>query len=153
MQFYLNDAKKQHMFAETCLYESVGSLPVMPSLLPPVLWGRSQVSFFLQVWWALWGLGVSLSTILWHSVLFTSYWWRKPEYPQKTIDLPQITDKHYYKMGYRVHHTRAGFKLTTLVVIGTDCIKVVRNPTTIWSQPGWPFKNIGSVIKNRIALS
>ena len=69
MQFYLNDAKKQHMFAETCLYESVGSLPVMPSLLPPVLWGRSQVSFFLQVWWALWGLGVSLSTILWHSVL------------------------------------------------------------------------------------
>ena len=37
MQFYLNDAKKQHMFAETCLYESVGSLPVMPSLLPPVL--------------------------------------------------------------------------------------------------------------------
>jgi len=21
------------------------------------------------------------------------YWWRKPEYPEKTIDLPQVTDK------------------------------------------------------------
>jgi len=29
-----------------------------------------------------------------------------------------------------------GFKLTTLVVIDTDCTVVV-NPTTIQSQPGW----------------
>jgi hypothetical protein len=21
------------------------------------------------------------------------YWWRKPEYPEKTTDLPQVTDK------------------------------------------------------------
>ena len=34
---FLNDAKKQHIFEETCLYEAVGSLPVMPSLLPHVL--------------------------------------------------------------------------------------------------------------------
>ena len=24
------------------------------------------------------------------------YWWRKPEYPEKTTDLPQITDKLIY---------------------------------------------------------
>ena len=36
--YFLNHAKKQHIFAETCLYEAVGSLPVMPSLLPYVLW-------------------------------------------------------------------------------------------------------------------
>ena len=36
--------KKSHSFAETCLYEAIGSLPVMPSLLPHVLWGRSHVS-------------------------------------------------------------------------------------------------------------
>jgi hypothetical protein len=30
----LNDAKKQYIFVETCLYEAVGSLPVMPSRLP-----------------------------------------------------------------------------------------------------------------------
>jgi hypothetical protein len=22
------------------------------------------------------------------------YWWRKPEYPEKTTDLSQVTDKH-----------------------------------------------------------
>ena len=36
-KFFLNDAKKQHIFEETCLYEAVGSLPVMHSLLPHVL--------------------------------------------------------------------------------------------------------------------
>ena len=31
---------------ETCLYKAVGSLPVMPSLLPHILCGRSKVSLF-----------------------------------------------------------------------------------------------------------
>jgi hypothetical protein len=49
-------------------------------------------------------------------------WWRKPENPEKTIDLPQVTDKHYHIMLYRVYLVWAGFELETLVVIGTDCI-------------------------------
>ena len=50
------------------------------------------------------------------------YSWRKPEYTEKTTHMAQVTDKLCHILLYRVTLAQAGFELTTLMMINTDCI-------------------------------
>ena len=78
--------------------------------------GNVQIGLGLGSWWL-----TPLSTIfqLYHGSQFKL--WRKPEYPEK-ITASHWQIKLYHIMLYQEHLTWAGFELTTLVVVDTDCI-------------------------------
>jgi hypothetical protein len=81
------------------------------------------------------------------------YWWRKPEDPEKTTDLPQVTGKLYNIMFCT--SPWAGVDPTTSVVIGIDCIGSCKsNYHTITATTAqWYVDEIIAEILLKVALS
>ena len=67
--------------------------------------------FNVSIGFGLWCFNATFNNIS-VFVAVSFYWWREQE---------KTTDKLYHIILYRVHLNLAGFELTTLVVIGTDC--------------------------------